>query len=97
MENPIGSITLWQPAQTALARCSSIVSRSERGLPFSDWAFNGGTFGGGGVGGTPSRLVRIHLPRCTGEVRLGYDVTVRMLACPNRPRRASFGTFTRRN
>ena len=27
-----GSITLWQPAQTASARCASIRSRSESGL-----------------------------------------------------------------
>ena len=25
--------------------------------------------GGGGVGGTPRILVKIHLPRCTGDVR----------------------------
>ena len=30
-------------------------------------------------------LVRIHLPRWTGEVRFGYDVTVRMLALPQQP------------
>ena len=47
--------------------------------------------GGGGCGGTPRRLVRTHLPRSTGEVRFGYDVTVSMLAWPSSPRRASFG------
>ena len=52
---------------------------------------SGGMFGGGGCGGTPSRLVRIHLPRSTGDVRFGYEVTVRMLAWPSSPRRASFG------
>ena len=46
----------------------------------------GGTFGSGGGGGVPSRFSRIHLPRTTGDVRSGYDVTVRMLPCPSRPR-----------
>ena len=58
---------------------------------------SGGTLGGGGCGGTPSRLVRIHLPRSTGEVRFGYEVTVSMLAWPSSPRRASLVTVTRRN
>ena len=47
-----------------------------------------GTFGGGGGGGVPRRFSRIHLPRTTGDVRSGYDVTVRMLPCPSSPRRA---------
>ena len=33
--------------------------------------FSGGTTGGGGGGGTPRRFPRIHLPRITGEVRVG--------------------------
>ena len=48
-----------------------------------------GTFGGGAGGGVPSMFSRIHLPRSTGDVRFGYDVTVRMLPCPSSPRRAS--------
>src|SRR6185295_10385005 len=96
-ENPMGSIDLWQPAHTGFARCASMLSRNDRGLPSADSSFNGGTLGGGGDGGTPSRFVRIHLPRSTGDVRLGYDVTVKMLACPSSPRRASSGTLTRRN
>src|SRR4029453_17502831 len=97
IENPIGSITRWQPAQTGFARCASMLSRNDRGLPSADSSFNGGTFGGGGEGGTPRRLVRIHFPRSTGDVRLGYDVTIRMLAWPSNPRRASLGTLMRRN
>src|SRR4029453_10726524 len=97
IENPIGSITRWQPAQTGFARCASMLSRKDRGLPSAASSFNGGTFGGGGEGGTPRRFVRIHLPRSTGDVRFGYEVTVRMLAWPNSPRRASDGTATRRN
>ena len=31
----------------------------------------------------------IHLPRITGDVRVEYDVTVRMLPCPSRPVRSS--------
>ena len=50
-------------------------------------------FGGGAGGGVPSRFSRIHLPRTTGDVRSGYDVTVRMLPCPSRPpRRLSGGS-----
>ena len=41
----------------------------------------------------PSKFSRIHLPRCTTEVRLGYDVTVRMLPCPSSPPR--FGSVER--
>ena len=39
-----------------------------------------GTPGGGGGGGAFRIFSRIHLPRMTGEVRFGYDETVRMLA-----------------
>ena len=35
------------------------------------FTYSGGTFGGGGGGGVPTILVRIHLPRITGEVRSG--------------------------
>ena len=41
----------------------------------------------------PSRFSRIHLPRCTTEVRLGYEVTVRMLPWPSNPPR--FGSVER--
>ena len=50
---------------------------------------SGGTFGGGAGGGVPSRFSRTHLPRSTGDVRSAYDVTIRMLPLPSRPRRAS--------
>ena len=36
--------------------------------------------GGGGLGGMPRTWPRIHLPRFTGEVRVGLDVRVRTLA-----------------
>ena len=51
-----------------------------------------GTFGGGGGGGVPRRFSRIHLPRTTGEVRSGYEVTVRMLPCPSSPPRTLSGS-----
>ena len=36
----------------------------------------------------PRMFSRIHLPRITGEVRVAYEVTVRMLPCRSRPPRA---------
>ena len=35
------------------------------------FSFSAGTFGGGGGGGAPRMFSRIHLPRTTGEVRVG--------------------------
>ena len=84
---PSGSIIAWQLAQTGLARCCSIRSRIEQHDACAIVRRrSGGTFGSGGGGGVPSRFSRIHLPRTTGDVRSGYDVTVRMLPCPSRPR-----------
>ena len=37
--------------------------------------------GGGGGGGVPRMFSSIHLPRLTGEVRVGFEVSARMLAC----------------
>ena len=37
-----------------------------------------------------------HFPRTTGEVLVAYDVTIRMLPCPSRPRLVSSGSVTRR-
>ena len=50
-------------------------------------SFSAGTFGGGGGGGVPSRFFRTHWPRITGEVRVAYEVTVRMLPCRSSPPR----------
>jgi hypothetical protein len=36
------------------------------------------------------------LPRCTGEVLVAYEVTVKILACPSNPRRRSSVSVTRR-
>ena len=62
----------------------------------SPFSLSGGTLGGGGEGGIPIRLARIHLPRTTGEVRFAFDVEVRMLPCPSKPLRASSVIVTRR-
>ena len=43
--------------------------------------------GGGGGGGSPSKFSRIQRPRFTGDVRVGLDVTVRMLPCVSNPPR----------
>ena len=40
---------------------------------------------------------RIHLPRLTGDVRVGLDVAARMLACVSTPPRAVPASETRRN
>ena len=46
-----------------------------------------GTSAGGGGGGVPSTLASTHLPRSTGDVRFGYDVTVSRLPWPRMPPR----------
>ena len=85
---PTGSIRLWQLAQAALARCCGQPLAHRRALPTTVLSFSAGTSGGGGGGGVPSRFSRIHLPRITGDVRVAYDVTVRMLPCRSSPPRA---------
>ena len=55
--------------------------------------------GGGGGGGVPRMLLSTHLPRSTGDVRFGYDVTVSRLPWPKMPPRRSAtsgGSVTRR-
>ena len=49
----------------------------ETSVPMS-LSLNAGTSGGGGGGGVPRRFSRTHLPRTGGDVRVGYDDTVRM-------------------
>ena len=68
-------------------RCCAIRSRIDRTRLRHRSLQKSPTFGGGGGGGIPSTFSRIHLPRSTGEVRSGYDVTVRMLPCPSNPHR----------
>src|SRR5690606_6474019 len=79
-------------------RCNSSCSRSDTAsLAAPPCASSDGTLGGGGGGGVASRLSRIHLPRLTGEVRVGFEVTVKMLACPNSPARGVPASETWRN
>ena len=78
---------LWQLAQTGLARCCAIRSRIVCTFACVRCSDSAGTFGGGSGGGAPRMLLRIHLPRITGEVRIAGEVTVRMLPWPSRPRR----------
>ena len=59
-------------------------------------SWSDGTSGGGGGGGAPRMLSSSHRPRSTGDVRLGYDVTVRMLPCPSSPPRLPSANVTRR-
>ena len=86
---PIGSIRSWHDAQFGLARCCSIFCRMvpESGAFLSSSVFT--TSGGGGGGGVPRMFSRIHLPRFTGEVRVGFDVMVRIPACVSSPPRGT--------
>jgi len=86
----IGSIILWQAAQTGLTRCSSRRWRTESSLAawpvrLSEFSGSEGTLGGGGGGGVPSSTSITHLPRCTGDVRIAVEVSVKMLAWPSSP------------
>ncbi|MNC84951.1 hypothetical protein D3C83_05200 [compost metagenome] len=91
----MGSMIWWHPAQTGLLRCCSRRSRTDFAVAVG-LSSNAGTSGGGSGGGLPSRFCRIHVPRMTGEVRFGFEVTSSRLPCPSRPRRASLATATRR-
>src|SRR5262249_29596438 len=94
--NPSGSSRLWHEAQFGLARCCSIRCRSVPESTAFLSSFKFGTSGGGGGGGVPRICSRIHLPRFTGDVRVGFDVIVRMLACVSSPPRRSPCRETRR-
>ncbi len=69
--NPSGSIRAWQLEQTGLLRWSSMRSRTEAGFPLSPVSRSAGTSGGGGGGGAPRTFSSSHLPRSTGDVRVG--------------------------
>ncbi len=79
-------------------RCAASRSRRRaRGFAGLRSPASAGTFGGGAGAGVPSTFSSTHLPRSTGDVRFGYDVIVRMLAWPSRPRRFGSVTGTLRN
>src|SRR6185503_2894044 len=86
--NPIGSISLWQPAQGSFLRCSVICSR--RVITFFSLLLSssGGTFGGGSGGGVPRIFSSTHTPRFTGDVRkFCCQASASTLPCPRSPRR----------
>ena len=59
-------------------------------------SFRASTPDGGGAGGVPRMFSRIHLPRLTGEVRVGFDVAARTLAWVSTPPRGVPASETRR-
>ena len=89
---PSGSILAWHEAQLGLARCCSIRCRSVAGeldvLRRPSARARRAAAGAAACRGSASR---IHLPRFTGEVRVGFDVTVRTLACVSTPPRRLVG------
>src|SRR5687767_6263072 len=92
----MGSIWLWQGEQLGSFRCCSRRSRSETVDPSFD-SSRTGTSGGGGGGAEPRRFSSTHLPRTGGDVRVGYEETVKTAPCVNKPLRFSPSRFTRRN
>src|SRR3982750_2247722 len=86
---------VWHPAHIGFARCFSICCRIVplRGPPFASIE---PTPGGGGGGGAFSTFSKIHFPRNTGEVRVGYEAPSRTLACFKPPLRSFPSSATRR-
>ena len=58
----------------------------------SMFSFSASTPGGGACGGVPVIVSRIHAPRSTGDVRFAYDMPIRKLPLPSRPKR--FGSVS---
>ena len=83
-------------AQAGSVRCRSIRSRSVPDEPAPASSLRASTPDGGGDGGVPRMFSRIHLPRFTGDVRVGFDVAVRMLAWVSTPPRVCRLDETRR-
>ena len=87
-EADAGPCAAWQEAQARVLRgaapcAAAACPRAARCLSSASF----GTSGGGGGGGVPSRLSSTHLPRLTGEVRVGFEVTVSTLAWVSMPPR----------
>ena len=78
------------------AKLTLDMSRTVAGSPPSSFSLRAGTSGGGGGGGEPSRFSNTHLPRTTGDVRFGCEVTSSTLPCPSSPARRSSGYDIRR-
>ena len=92
---PRPSMRAWHTAQLSLLRCAAICARRLAALSTTAPAGKLSLPGGGAGGGASRRLSRIHLPRLTGEVRVGFEVSARMLAWPSRPWRRGSPTGTR--
>ena len=88
----------WHDAHIGLPRCSSICCRTVLGAagPLA-LSSSVGTFGGGGGGGVFRNVVRMNLPRSTGEVRVATDVSDSTLPWPSSPRRFGSVSVTCRN
>src|SRR5262245_57403300 len=93
-ESPIGSMIEWQLLHGSLARCCSSLARTEVGA-FSSSVSSAPS--GGGGGGAHSSCSSTHLPRLTGEVRVGLLVSVRKLAWVKKPWRLAPAMLTRSN
>ena len=66
-------------------------------LSYSWGASQMGTFAGGGGGGAPMICSSTQRPRLTGDVRVGFEVTVNTLACVSNPPRTRSCKSTRTN
>ena len=86
----------WHEAQAGSVRCRSIRCRSVPPMSQSLPSLSASTPEGGGGGGVPRMFSRIHLPRLTGEVRVGLDVDARTLAWVSTPPRDVPASDTRR-
>ena len=96
-----GPSSCGSPRRRRSVRCSSMRSRTDSGFAtwpvrLSAFSVSAGTFGGGGGGGVPSSTSITYLPRCTGDVRMAVEVSVRMLAWPSKPKRFDRSDCTRR-
>src|SRR5262249_26822343 len=88
----------WQLAHAGFARCRSTCSRVVNARPLTGVTSSGGTPAGGGLGGEPSKLDKIHFPRYTGDVLFVCDVGIRINPMPRTPPRGELpGSVTRRN
>src|SRR3989440_12446677 len=86
-ERPIGSLRVWQPAQTLLVACA--INRSRRVLSEllgSLTTEKSTSFGGSGVG-EQRNMSSSATPRLVGEERPGWENIDSMLICVRMPLR----------
>src|SRR5262245_10612408 len=89
----MGSMAAWQAAHSGFLRCASMRWRSGRFATVGPSA-RGGMAGGGGGGGEHRRRDSTHLPRLTGDVRLGLEVSVSRAAWDRSPKRCVAAPLT---